>query len=73
MGVDGALVEGVDDRRLGIATGLADRRGDCLELVERAPDEMDAGALTGEGPGDGTTDRSAGAVDDRVLVLQQHR
>ena len=64
MGVDGALVEGVELTAVS-ASPPASRidAATASSLSSRAPDEMDAGALTGEGPGDGTTDRPAGAVD----------
>jgi hypothetical protein len=70
--VDRLLVECVDDGHLGRAARSRDRLRQRVERRARAPGQVDPGALTREGRCDAPADRSAGAVDDHVLVLEQH-
>ncbi|MDH6551241.1 hypothetical protein M2162_005338 [Streptomyces sp. SAI-041] len=64
----GRLVERVHDGDLGVL----DVGGHRLQGLPGAADEVDPGALLGEGTGDRAADGSAGAVDDRGLVGEQH-
>jgi hypothetical protein len=73
VAVDGVLVEGVDDRRLGHASCLTDAVRHVGERGLRAAGEEDARPLAGEGARDCAADRAPSSVDDRVLLFEQHR
>ena len=71
-GVDGLLVERVDHGGLRPSARRADVVGDRRERGLGAAGQVDGRALAGECPGNRAADRSATAVDHRVLVLEQH-
>src|SRR5215212_8034228 len=68
----GVLVEGVEFGHLRRPASGRDVGGDCLERRAGATGEEDPRALPGEGPGDAAADTPTGAVDNGVLVLEQH-
>jgi hypothetical protein len=70
--VDGSLVEGVDLRCLGPASGGGNLMRYPVELAPGTPGEEDRRSLTCEGPGDGAADRTTASIDHSGLVLQQH-
>jgi hypothetical protein len=67
------LVQGVDDRGLGGASGLHNVVRHGLQRREGATGEEDGGALSRERSSNSAADRTAGAVHHRVLSFQQHR
>ena len=72
VGLDGFLVQGVHHRGLRQATGFRDLLGQRVKRFAVAPGEEHPSSVTGEPPRDRGTDRTGGAVDDGILVLQQH-
>jgi len=70
--VDGVLVERVDRRRLGRATGGDDLLGERLDRGQQAPRQEEPGPFAREGAGHRGADRAAGAVDHRNFVVQHH-
>ena len=62
------FLAGVDAERVGLAAGLADRRGQRFELVGVAAHDHRGIALAGEAPGDRPAERVAGPDDDDRLV-----
>src|SRR6266567_4463973 len=68
----GPVVESVDLGHIGGPAVGRDVGGDRLQWLAGAAGEEDPGPLPSEGPGDAAADPSAGAVDDGVLVLEQH-
>src|SRR5215218_5918703 len=68
----GVLVDCVEFGHLRRPASGRDVGGDCLERRAGATGEEDPRALPSEGPGDAAADTPTGAVDNGVLVLEQH-
>src|SRR5258708_35538784 len=70
--LDGLLVESIDLRRLRSSTCGDDLLRRPFDRTEVATRQKDLRALAGKCTGYRSADRASGAVDDRVLVLEQH-
>ena len=73
MPVHGRLVERVHLGRFGSSARGNDVSADSFHGCLQAPGEENRGSLAREGACDSAADRTAGSVDHRNLVLQQHR
>jgi hypothetical protein len=69
---DCVLVERVDLGDLGSAARRDDLPGDCFERRKRPAGEKHPRALARERAGDGAADGPSPAIDDSVLVFEQH-
>src|SRR5580692_18331 len=72
MPVNSLLVESIDLRRLGGATGRSDAPCDRFDRRQFAPGEKDLCPLVCEGACDAAADVASGAIDHCNFVLQHH-
>ena len=68
--LDGRLVKHVERGHLGVAAGFGYVVGGRFQGRAGTADQKQPGALAGERGGHPAANAAAGAVDDRVLVLQ---
>src|SRR5262249_53911788 len=68
----GLLVERVDLRGFHLSAGSRDFFGECVEGLKVSSGKKYARAFASEHTGHRAPDRAPGAIDDRVLVFEQH-
>ena len=71
--LDGRILRDVGGDGERRSSALANRRRSRGQLLPRARREHHRGALAGQGHGDGVTDSTPGAGDDRDLALERAR